>query len=259
MSNENNKYHNDTTRISKSGLDLIRRAPAYYKERYLNHKSKKSTKALVFGSAFHTFILEHDKFADDFAVIPEFTGVGSRTKKNEFLENNIDKNVISSEEFMHIVGMYNSILEHPIASKLLYESGFVEKVFNWTDKSTGVKCKCKPDKYCFNSKLIIDLKSTDNASINDFQYSAKKYRYYVQDSFYTDGLLSNNIEVDGFIFIAVEKSPPYLVNLFSYGPNEKEIGRMEYIEDLNVFANCKDKNDFHGYSQEIKELTIPGI
>ena len=29
-------YHTNTSRISKSGLDLINRAPAHYYERYLN-------------------------------------------------------------------------------------------------------------------------------------------------------------------------------------------------------------------------------
>ena len=44
-------YHTNTSRISKSGLDLINRAPAHYFERYLNPKAppQKETPALIIG------------------------------------------------------------------------------------------------------------------------------------------------------------------------------------------------------------------
>jgi len=259
--NENEQYHNDTSAISKSGTDLINKTPAHYYERYLNPDRiiKPPTKALIIGSAFHAYILERDDFNSMFIVLPEFSGKGSRDKKEQFILNNSGRQPISIDDYQTIVGMSDSLNRHPVASKLIHESGFVERAFEWVDKDTGAKCKCKPDKFNTTRNLIIDLKSTEDASENDFKYSAKKFRYHVQDAFYSDGLIANGITVAGFVFISVEKSPPYLVQLFSYGDDEKEFGRAEYKKNLQSYVECKEKNEWPGYSHTIKKLEIPGM
>ena len=72
-------YHTNTSRISKSGLDLINRAPAHYYERYLNPAAnpQKETPALVIGSAVHCAVLEPEEFGKRYAVGPR---VDRRTK-----------------------------------------------------------------------------------------------------------------------------------------------------------------------------------
>ena len=75
-------YHTNTSRISKSGLDLINRAPAHYWERYLNpHASpQKETPALLIGSAVHCAVLEPEEFGKRYAVGPR---VDRRTSKGK--------------------------------------------------------------------------------------------------------------------------------------------------------------------------------
>tara|TARA_R110002167_G_scaffold24774_4_gene86659 strand:+ start:1049 stop:1840 length:792 start_codon:yes stop_codon:yes gene_type:complete len=259
--NENEQYHNDTTRISKSGTDLINKTPAHYYERYLNPDRIKvdDTKALIIGSAFHAYILERDEFNSMFIILPEFSGKGSRDKKEQFILNNSGRQPLSINDFQTIVGMSEALNRHPIASKLINESGFAERAFHWTDKTTGAKCKCKPDRFNTTRNLIIDLKSTEDASEKDFKYSAKKFRYYVQDAFYSDGMSANGVNVAGFVFISVEKSPPYLVQCFSYTEDEKEFGRAEYKKNLQTYVDCKAKNVWPGYPETITNLEIPGM
>lgn len=259
--NENEQYHQDTTRISKSGLDQINKTPANYFERYLNQNriEEKQSAALLFGSAFHAYILEPEVFKSEFIILPYFSGKGSRDKKEQFILNAGKKTPISIDDFQTIVGMADSINRHKVARKLINETGFSERVFHWTDKETGVKCKCKPDRYNSQRKFIVDLKSTENASEDDFKFSAKKFRYYVQSAFYSDGLEANNVPVDGFIFIAVEKKPPYLVNCFMYGENENDFGREQYKENLKTYAECLDSNNWPGYTKGIKTIEIPGM
>ena len=259
--NENEQYHADTTRISKSGIDLINKTPANYYQRYLNpvKEKQKPSKPLIIGSAFHAYILERDEFNSMFVILPHFKGKGSRDLKEKFILDNSEKQVLTMDEFNTIVGMAEAIQRHPIASKLINESGFAERVFHWTDETTGALCKCKPDRYNTMRNLIIDLKSTDDSSDGMFKFSAKKFRYYVQDSFYTDGMISNGYDVKGFVFIAVEKSPPYLVNVFTYGDNEKQFGRSEYKRNLKTYIDSKTADKWDGYSNEIKTLEIPGL
>ena len=62
----NLEYHLDTTRISKSGLDLIQKSPAHYYYRYLSGQhEERSSKALEIGSAVHAAVLEPELFCSD--------------------------------------------------------------------------------------------------------------------------------------------------------------------------------------------------
>ena len=259
--NENEKYHADTTRISKSGCDLINKTPANYYERYLNAEKTKTepSKALIIGSAFHAFILEPDEFDSMFYILPEFKGAGSRDKKQNFINDNLDRTPISIKDYQTIIGMAEAVKRHKLANKLLSEHGFVERAFFWNDEETGAPCKCKPDRYNSARNLIIDLKSTEDASDEGFKFSAKKFRYYVQDPFYSDGMIANGFDVKGFVFIAVEKNPPYLVNCFTYSNDEKQFGREEYRKNLKTYMDCKTSKNWPGYSEEIKNLEIPGV
>ncbi len=255
--NENEKYHADTTRISKSGLDLISKAPKLYYERYLNPLRKKPAKtidAFIFGSAFHLFILEPEKIENELICQPKFIGKGSRTKKTEFENANPDKLIISQQQYADLVGMRESVRSHPIASKLLF-SGEAEKEINWIDPVTGVKCKCKLD--FFNDKRdIVDLKSAKDASDYGFQKSARQNRYHIQDAFYFDGTETAGYNPDNFYFVAVEKTAPYLVNVFMYDEYERSLARDIYREDLETYKHCKEYNIWQGYEPTIKPLTV---
>lgn len=256
----NEQYHADTSRIGKSGLDLIRRAPAKYYERYLNPNAKprKSTKTFGIGNATHSFVLERDIFQDQFAVSPNFRGEGSQFKREQFTYNNPDKTIITAGIYDQINGMRESIYNHPIAAKLL-SIGEAEQTFTWIDTETGAKCKCRPDWWNPELRYIIDVKSTDDASQAGFARSAFKYRYYVQDPYYFDGLIENQMQPERFVFIAVEKEPPYLVNVFYYPQSEKEHGREIYKEDLRTYQECLRTGEWPGYGNEIKSLDIPGV
>jgi len=259
--NENEQYHADTTRISKSGCDLINKTPANYYYKYLdpNRIAEEKSKALIIGSAFHAYILERDEFNSMFFTLPDFKGKGSRDKKEQFILNNSGRTPLSISDFQTIVGMAEALKRHKLANQLLTEHGFAERVFHWTDEETGAPCKCKPDRYNSARNIIIDLKSTEDASENDFKFSAKKHRYFVQDPFYTDGMKANGFDVKGFVFISVEKKPPYLINCFTYGEDEKQFGREQYRENLKTYVECKKNNKWPGYTQEIKDLEIPGV
>jgi exodeoxyribonuclease VIII len=253
----NQQYHADTSRVSKSGLDLINKAPALYYERYLNPNRKKSTKrnaALVFGSAFHTYILEPNKIDNEIAVQPIFAGKGSRQKKTDWEDENRHKTVITQSEYSDLIGMKNAVYAHPIASKLLF-SGDSEVEVNWIDEQTGVKCKCRMD-FFNSSRYIIDLKSARDASDYGFQKQARSHRYHVQDAFYFDGATKKGFFPKGFIFISVEKEPPYLVNVHAYNEFERQESRDIYREDLNTYKECKEYNIWPGYEPTIKPLTI---
>jgi exodeoxyribonuclease VIII len=256
---ENLLYHSDVSRISKSGLDLIAKAPALYYERYLNPERPKERKtpALVEGNAFHVLTLEFPKFAHHFIVKPKFTGSGSVAKSEAFDLEHADKSIITMEQYDQIKRMRDAVLSHPIASQLL-RNGVAERTLKWDDLATGAHCKCRQDWFDNDSNFIVDLKSTEDASQAGFERSSFKYRYHVQAPMYFDGSLLNNITPNGFIFIAVEKSSPYLVNVFYATEEMMQYGREVYRNDLRTYLECKRNNSWPGYEPQAKPLNLPG-
>lgn len=258
--NDNEKYHADITRISKSGLDLIHKAPAKYYAHYIdpNRDPEKRTEALIDGGAFHTIILEPDKFDKEFVVSPVFRGEGSMKARSDFAKANAGKDIITMETYNKVSRMRDAVMEHPVANKIFSNSGLIEKQFNWEDQITNAPCKIKPDFHSTKYNVTADLKSTEDASDDAFGRSAFKYRYHVQAPFYIDGLGENGIKSESFMFVAAEKSPPYLVSVYFIEPDEMNLGRRTYVDDLKVYMKCRTENNWPGYGNEIRPLKLPG-
>lgn len=251
-------YHADTSRISKSGLDLINKCPAKYFEKYLNPNAEpeKRTEALIEGNAFHVLSLEPEIFPHHFVVKPDFKGHGSVARREAFEAENKDKEIISMDTWVKISRMRNSLISHPVAKELL-SLGLAEQTVLWTDELTGAPCKSRHDWFNIPHKFIVDLKSTEDASDAEFARSAFKYRYHVQAAFYLDGAIANGMDPKGFVFIAVEKKPPFLVNVFYADDDFIEAGRQQYLQDLETYARCVSTGRWPGYDVRIKPLSLP--
>lgn len=90
------QYHADTTRVSKSGLDLINISPSAYwweklrvkSERELWEEQQKKVEEkphFVFGKAFHAAILEPDTFDSRFAITPSAKEAKALDTKDDYV------------------------------------------------------------------------------------------------------------------------------------------------------------------------------
>lgn len=241
--------------ISKSGLDKIAKSPAHYKAaREAEHEGGD---ALVFGSAFHDYILLPDTFQTAYTVLPpDFNG---RTKEGKAMLESIRQSgqtVLKAEWLTDIEGMAAAIAAHPKASALL-QGGKAEQSIFWTDEDSGIDCRCRPD-YLHPGGIIVDLKSTTDASPEEFTRSVAKYRYHVQDAFYSEGYYQATGQWPrGFVFIAVEKTAPYAVACYSLDDDAKAYGHELFRRDLETLLEAEKSQKWTAYSQEIETLSLP--
>lgn len=252
----NAEYHAHPA-VSKSGLDQVRRSPLHFWNRYLNPNRiiEPPTPAMVLGSALHARVLEPTLYADEFIVAPE--GVDRRTKEGKLrwadFEAKADgKTVIKAEDAAQIEAMAAAVHAHPAARTILRLPGQCEQSYFWTDEATGEACKCRPDWHSDDRRLIADVKTTEDASPRGFIRSVMKYRYHVQAAFY-----SSSLKAEQFLFIAVEKRPPYCVAVYATPPELIERGLKEAVEDLRLIATCRAENRWPGYGDEIQALAVP--
>lgn len=256
----NKEYHANVSRIGKSGLDLVHRSPYHYWAKYLdpNRVWEEPTPELVIGSAFHSIVLEPHKFGDEYVIAPKFNLRTNQGKEDyaQFIAINEGKTVLTPEQYDTVRRMRDATMKHPLMNDLLL-GGIVEDTIHWTDQETGVECKSRPDHRGAGS-VLLDLKSTQDASLEGFSRSCAKYRYHVQSAWYLDGCQAAGLrQYDTFVFVAVEKSPPYAVAIYYASDSFVSIGREAYREDLHIYAECIRTGQWPGYPTTIQPLDLP--
>lgn len=176
----------------------------------------------------------------------------------EWQQNNPGRIVLSPEVWDQLHAMAAAVHAHPAAGALLTSvPGEAEKSVYWNDPTTGVLCRCRPD-WWREDDVLVDLKTTDDASPEGFAKSMANWRYDVQDPFYTDGVkIATGRNVKAFVFIAVEKKPPYAVGVYVLDSASRDIGRATYQHDLKVYAECLANDNWPGYGDKIQTINMP--
>lgn len=243
--------------VSKSQLDKVAKSAAHYLASLTEPKDE--TTAMRFGHAFHSAVLEPD--AGHVVVEPSVnkrTNVG-KAELESFHLSNSGKTIVSPEELEALKGMAASVRAHPAASALIYDGdGINEASAYWYDRTSGLLCRCRPDRFRRDLGIIVDLKSTEDASPEAFAKSIANFRYHVQAPYYCDGTASaTGQDVRGFVFVAVEKKPPYAVAVYQLDEQAIEEGRIIYRRDLMTLSEAKCTGNWSAYSERIETITLP--
>ena len=261
----NAEYHGYREAISKSRLANMSVCPAYFK--WCEDNPQEPSEDMVLGSAFHKIVLEPETFDKEFMIMPHFD---RRTKEGRLgYENLMNKvqgeciTLITKEQYDTICGMRDSIMSNPYAKKLI--NGNIEQSMYFTDDLTKVECKCRPDVWrkVADRVVITDLKSAKSVMPNDFMRDCVKYHYDLQTAMYRDGaskvlgVPKDNID---FVFIAVEKKPPYLLNIMQADTYVIQKGEADFREYIGTYAECLETNNwysFNGKDNIINNLSLP--
>jgi len=238
--------------VSRSYLVDILKSPAHAQAAKANRGAP--TKAMIIGSATHTVILEPWEFDKEFCI----ADIDGRTREGRNLLADLKARGISpvtTEQMEMIKAMDLSVRNHKSAFRLL-QTGYAEESIFWIDKETGIQCKARTD-FRRDDGIIPDLKTCLDASPEAFQRTLLDRNYHVQAAMYLDGLNENNIVAEVFVFIAVEKEPPFAVGVYVLDNDFVEIGRQQYKKALQILAQCIKDKKYPAYSEDIVELKPP--
>lgn len=252
----NDQYH-ATEAVSKSHLDKLARSPAHYWAAYLDpaRVRPEPTPAMMLGTALHTAVLEPDLWDATIAVLPQ--AFDRRTKAGKelaqaFEQEAAGKLVLTPDDADRVRRMADAVHQHPASRFLLDLPGKREASYFWTDQETGIECKCRPDWHSTDRRLVVDVKTTEDASPKGFQRSVANFRYHVQAAWY-----QRPLGAEQFLFICVEKAPPYCVAVYAVTPVMFAAGSRVADRDLALLAKCRKAGRWPGYSDEIQPLDLP--
>lgn len=263
----NEFYHNGGVGISKSDLDLIHRSPAHFAA--AKEAPRKETPAMLLGTVAHSAILEPDLFASRYVASPKFDRRTTRGKEDaaafELEVRTKGQEPIDAEMYETAIKMRDAVYTHP-AKRFLSEAGSAEMSVFWHDAEILEACGCNPDyQYCkarpdylLNNGMVVDLKTTDDARPEAFRRKIASFRYHVQQAYYSDGVKAVwGEEPRGFVFLTVETTSPYGINIFMLDAESVEIGRDAYKADLKTYIGCLKSNYWPSYAQEVTVIDLP--
>lgn len=253
--------------ISSSGLKLMARSPAHYWARYLDpaREPKEDTPSLLLGKQIHTAVLEPGKYMSGYYQLPDKYNRATKAGKAEYeyheaKAKEAGQDLISKENHAICQKIAEGVRTHPSASYLFDMAGMTEQSFYWTDPETGVLCKCRPDKLIkVNGRLVVlDLKSTTDASARSFSRDAYNYGYHLSAEFYRQGVAAvSGLEVSAFILAAYEKESPFACAFYEVDAEMMAHARAEIRTLLRRYAECRAADEWPGYPEEIQPITLP--
>jgi len=134
---------------------------------------------------------------------------------------------------------------HPQANAM-FSNGLPEVAFIARCPDTGLMLKCKFDWLRFDDEAI-DLKTSQSTEPSEFNRFMKKFRYDLQESFYTYVASLVGVMLRDFIFVAVEFEKADICQPFRLSQRRKQYAKRDFDRLIEKFRQCKEADHWPGY------------
>ena len=253
--------------LSHSMLSCLAQSPMECRMRYIDDPPtlpKKDSAAFAMGHAVHCLALEPERFDGRFAVAPK---VDRRTTAGkvawaEYLADCEGKTVLDEQDYADAVACVQALNNHPEFAAIMAQPRRVEVPFEFD--LFGHKFKAKPDCIVDSMRLIVDIKTTDDASPDRWKWSAVDYGYHRQQCIYRQALFSETGKKYRFIFAVVEKPKPSTrgipptVALYELDEDAVLMGYDDTQKLLQDYETRREANNWQQpYSSGIVPLRLP--
>ncbi len=245
-------YHADNTSLSSTGARKLLACPARFK---WQRDNPPTTKAFDFGKLAHTLVLGE---GSDIVVVDAdnwLTKAAKETRAAAYLMGSVP---VLRSEYDAAVAMRDAVMAHPIA-RSIFADGQAELSGYWRDEPTDVLLRFRPDWMTELDGCVacIDLKTTVSADPQDFSRSVVKFGYGLQAAFYLAGLAANGIDGARFLFVAVEKTPPYPVAVIELDAEAIAQGAYDMRRAVDLYAECVRTDTWPAYGSGIHTVSLP--
>jgi hypothetical protein len=248
--------------VGNSVLSAMSKSPAHCYALYIDpdRPERESVAAFKAGTLAHCAVLEPLELMSRYTVRPE--GIDLRTKEGKSWAAGVDPAMEIITATQHNTAISQRKAVH--AAKELHEllsRGQAETSAFWIDNATGLLCKCRPDwvhPLDDGCVILLDLKTTIDASPAGFPKSIWNYGYHRQAAWYSNGYeKASGKEVAAFIFAAVTSDYPFLAAAYMLDETAMRRGADECRKLLDAYADCKRSGIWPGYSQEVQLISLP--
>lgn len=262
--------------LTKSGLMMLRKSPAHFWH-WMSSPPSESTRAMNLGTATHTLVFEPHKWQDEITIIPDDapkkpTSAQRNAKKpsedalasiawwDNFNANASGRAVITQEEEFQARAMAEAVRNHTeVLAWLSHPSAKAELSFIANERVNGldIACKGRCDLVTMDGTIIVDLKTCEDASADVFGKSFMSFGYWMQASHYISIARKSGLPIERFIFVAVEKNPPFSVACYELDAQSLEKANAIRQRLLETLSDCIARNEFPTYQKGVTALSMP--
>ncbi len=245
-------YHAPKDELSSTGAKLLLEAPAKFKYQVIDgHREHKD--AYDLGSAVHARVLGVGSTVKEYPEehLTPSGNVSTKAATVAWAEEQRAEGfvLISPGEAVKVQQMYDSIMANVDARVLLEADGDSEVSAFATCPETGVRLRARADRLPKKHNVIIDVKTVAGSAAEvEFAKTIFNLGYDVSAGQYID--VFNYVEgfERDFVFIVVEKSPPYLANVVMMTHAYIEMGRTKSMESRRRYKRGIERGEWPGYS-----------
>lgn len=243
------EYHSTDT-LSSSGARLMLHAPAVFKSNL--ELGREDTDALRMGRHIHALVLEGRR-------LYRARSLDGRTKEGKAELEEIGAAGLDAVTVAHaetVEGVAAAIAAAPEIAALFTDGTPELSVF--TERG-GVELRTRPDWTAMDGTRLVDLKTTRDAAPHKFGRTAHTYGYHLQAAWYlrecaAKGLISDDAE---FVFVLVEKTPPYLVSQVVLEPAALELGSRMADRAISLYRHCLETGEWPGFDMGLVVAQLP--
>lgn len=245
------EYHADPS-LSSTGARLLVDCPAKY--RHTADHGERHSAAFDLGKAAHALVLGVG--APVRVVDADDWRTKAAREERDAARADFETPMLR-KDWERVCAMAEALLRHPTA-RAWVEHGRPEVSLFWSDPRHDVPCRARIDYLRDTSRVVlVDIKTTTNASPAAFTRSVASYGYHVQAAWYQTGArhLLDLDEPPPFVFLVQEKEPPYLVGVYELDDDALTAGRHLASRAVAIWRECTDRGEWPAYPAQV--LTLP--
>ena len=161
-----------------------------------------------------------------------------------------------------VKAMAEVIWEHPVARVLFdpdNEGKPEQALFRQDEQGVWLRSMLDWLPASGDGRMVVpDYKTCVSAAPEKFRKSFADYGYFMQAAWYLDMVTGLELAEDAaFVFVAQEKSAPYLVSVFEPDAESLRIGREANRRAIDIYATCQSDGVWPGYSPEVELISLP--
>jgi len=221
--------------------------PAHWKHKWIDgYGQDSSSKSLLEGKIRHRLFEDPSQASIKalYSIIPDKLSLASKegkAVKEQALEEG--KEIIRLSTYLAAVDSVNTLLENPSIRELLeHPDLLVESSVFSKCPETGFTLTARPDLW-IPGVAILDLKSTVCAAENKWYWDAIKFGYDLQAHHYL-----TVCKEETFIFLAQEKTSPFLVAAYEFGGSEIRLAEQKWTAARDAIKYGHENDDWPGYA-----------
>ena len=207
---------------------------------------------MVLGTCFHSCMAG---IAGPYLVAGDLRTKEGKAIRDQAIKEDIP--CLNVAEHEQVREMVSSCRLNPLVTELLLAPDRLIEHAGFA-KYKGVDVKVKPDLVVPAMKLMVDWKTTRDASPEGFAKAVANLGYHIQEHHYR--LVwdkANGPPVTRFLFVCVETREPYLTAIYELDRATRYEGEVAWNAAFTLYKSCLRLKHWPGYEQEPQRLQIP--